>query len=114
MHITIMTIGSRGDVQPFIAFAVGLKKAGHQVRLATHAKFEQEIRAHGLEFALIKGNPAEALAKTQQRGIFLTGCNTCRLSPKIPKYVGWVEERNPTNTAKCWVSQSLNPTYEYP
>jgi hypothetical protein len=35
-----------------------------------------------------------------------------RFCPKIPKYVGWVEGRNPTNTTKCWVSQSLNPTYK--
>ena len=40
MHITILTVGSRGDVQPFIALGVGLKQAGHQVRLATHYNFK--------------------------------------------------------------------------
>ncbi|OKH55796.1 glycosyl transferase [Calothrix sp. HK-06] len=60
MHITILTIGSRGDVQPYLAFAVSLKNAGYHVRLATHAKFEQDIRAYGLEFALINGNPQDA------------------------------------------------------
>ncbi|WP_017742675.1 hypothetical protein [Scytonema hofmannii] len=29
--------------------------------------------------------------------------NTCRLSRKIQKYVGWVEERNPTLTDICWI-----------
>ena len=57
MHITILTIGSRGDVQPYLAFAVGLKNAGYTVRLATHANFEPEIRAYGLKFAVINGNP---------------------------------------------------------
>ncbi|MGB7417232.1 MAG: glycosyltransferase [Thermosynechococcaceae cyanobacterium] len=33
MHITILAIGSRGDVQPFVALGVGLKQAGYQVRL---------------------------------------------------------------------------------
>ncbi|MBR8833992.1 MAG: hypothetical protein DSM106950_08115 [Stigonema ocellatum SAG 48.90 = DSM 106950] len=28
-------------------------------------------------------------------------------------HVGWVEERNPTFIGICWVSQSLNPTYNY-
>lgn len=61
MHLTILTIGSRGDVQPFIALALGLREAGYTVRLATHANFEAEIRAYGLEFALIAGNPQEAI-----------------------------------------------------
>jgi sterol 3beta-glucosyltransferase len=62
MHITILTIGSRGDVQPYLAFAIGLKNAGYTVRLATHAKFEQDILGYGLEFAVINGNPQEAIA----------------------------------------------------
>ena len=37
MHLTLLTIGSRGDVQPYVALGVGLKAAGHTVRLATHA-----------------------------------------------------------------------------
>ncbi len=62
MHITILTIGSRGDVQPYLAFAVGLKNAGYRVRLATHSKFESDICAYGLEFAVINGNPQDAIA----------------------------------------------------
>lgn len=41
MHITILTIGSRGDVQPFIALGLGLKQAGHHVQLATHSNFSR-------------------------------------------------------------------------
>jgi sterol 3beta-glucosyltransferase len=36
MHITCLTIGSRGDVQPYIALAKGLIADGHKVRIATH------------------------------------------------------------------------------
>lgn len=61
MHITILTMGSRGDVQPFIALAVGLQQAGHTVRLVTHENFKSDIQRHGIEFALIGGNPQEAL-----------------------------------------------------
>ena len=35
MHITILAIGSRGDVQPYAALGMGLQAAGHQVRIAT-------------------------------------------------------------------------------
>ena len=31
MRITILTAGSRGDVQPYVGLGVGLQRAGHQV-----------------------------------------------------------------------------------
>jgi len=33
--VTIMTIGSRGDIQPFVAIGVALKRAGYAVRVMT-------------------------------------------------------------------------------
>ena len=36
-HIVFLTIGSRGDVQPFIAFGRHLLQFGHTVTIATHA-----------------------------------------------------------------------------
>ncbi|MEO8356692.1 MAG: glycosyltransferase [Chloroflexota bacterium] len=36
MRIAIIALGSRGDVQPYIALGNGLKDAGHVVRLVTH------------------------------------------------------------------------------
>lgn len=61
MHITILTIGSRGDVQPFIALGVGLRQFGYQVRLATHAKFKPLVKMHGLDFSMINGEPQDML-----------------------------------------------------
>jgi hypothetical protein len=37
MRICIMIVGTRGDVQPFLAIAQRLQQDGHRVRLATHA-----------------------------------------------------------------------------
>lgn len=58
MHVTLITVGSRGDVQPFVALGVGLRRAGHTVRLATHGIFRSLAEAQGLEFAALEGNPA--------------------------------------------------------
>ena len=33
MRIGLQTWGSEGDIQPFLALAAGLVKAGHQVKL---------------------------------------------------------------------------------
>lgn len=72
MHITILTLGSRGDVQPFIALGMGLNKAGHKIKIASQANFESEIRDRDLEFALISGNPKEALESTQGQAMLRT------------------------------------------
>lgn len=51
MNVTILTVGSRGDVQPFVALGVGLKDEGHEVTLAAGEGFGTSISGHGLRFA---------------------------------------------------------------
>jgi UDP:flavonoid glycosyltransferase YjiC (YdhE family) len=58
MRITILAIGSRGDVQPLIALGGGLKARGFEVRLATHADFEALVRESGLHFHQLPGRAA--------------------------------------------------------
>lgn len=62
MFITILATGSRGDVQPYIALGIELKKAGHTIRIATFENFESFVKSHGLEFAPIQGDVAKAAA----------------------------------------------------
>lgn len=62
MNIVIQVVGSRGDVQPFIALGNELQKYGHRVRLATHNVFEDFVRNSGLEFYPIGGDPTELMA----------------------------------------------------
>jgi sterol 3beta-glucosyltransferase len=61
VHVTILTVGSRGDVQPYLALAGGLRQAGYQVRVATHQPFQTEIHQRGLEFRPVEGNPRQLL-----------------------------------------------------
>lgn len=56
MNITILTIGSRGDVQPFVALGKGLKEAGHAVRIGTDAAFEALAGGAGLDFTHVAGD----------------------------------------------------------
>lgn len=51
MRILIPTIGSRGDVQPFIALAQGLIQAGHSVTLASHPVMKALVTFYGVPFA---------------------------------------------------------------
>jgi UDP:flavonoid glycosyltransferase YjiC (YdhE family) len=57
MKITILTYGSRGDVQPFVALARGLQNAGHIVRLAAPHRFENFVTQHKINFIPLAGDP---------------------------------------------------------
>jgi len=58
MNILILTVGTRGDVQPYVALGRGLQAAGHGVLVVTLAQFGDFVTSHGLEFAAL---PAEFL-----------------------------------------------------
>ncbi|WVQ82114.1 hypothetical protein IAT38_004242 [Cryptococcus sp. DSM 104549] len=45
----MLTIGSRGDVQPYIALGLRLKKDGHKVVIVTHAEFKGWVEGYGIE-----------------------------------------------------------------
>lgn len=64
MRIAIVTIGTRGDVQPYLAVGRALVARGHHVALATHREFEPMVRAAGLEFRPIRGGMRE-IAETE-------------------------------------------------
>jgi len=55
-RITIISIGTRGDVQPYIALGVGLQQAGHRVRLVTHENFCAMVTGYGLGYAPINSD----------------------------------------------------------
>ncbi|CAG8384820.1 unnamed protein product [Penicillium salamii] len=62
LNIVVQVVGSRGDVQPFVALGAELRKHGHRVRLATHAIFEELVVGAGLEFFSIGGDPVELMS----------------------------------------------------
>ncbi len=66
MRVTILAYGSRGDVQPYLALALGLARAGHNVRLAAPAMFAELYNTYAadqalLEFFPLPGDPARLM-----------------------------------------------------
>jgi sterol 3beta-glucosyltransferase len=58
MKIVVVTIGSRGDVQPYINLSQGLRDAGHDVTLATNPTLCPLVEAHGVKATRI-GRPVD-------------------------------------------------------
>ncbi|KAG6422344.1 hypothetical protein SASPL_118912 [Salvia splendens] len=57
LQIVMLIVGTRGDVQPFVAIGKRLQDYGHRVRLATHSNFKEFVLTSGLEFHPLGGDP---------------------------------------------------------
>jgi len=68
VNITILTYGSRGDVQPFIALSRGLQRNGHQVKLAAPHRFADFVAGYGIPFAPLAGDPEEISKRFTEAG----------------------------------------------
>ncbi|KAI4909740.1 Sterol 3-beta-glucosyltransferase [Alternaria conjuncta] len=88
LKIVCLTIGSRGDVQPYIALCKELIKEGHEAKIATHAEFEPWVRKHGIDFAVVDGNPAELMRICVEHGMFTVGF----LREANAKFRGWLDD----------------------
>jgi sterol 3beta-glucosyltransferase len=76
MRITVLAIGSRGDVQPMLALAVGLQQTGrHQVRFAAPDNFEALAREHQLDFFPLGLNTQEMLGSGELKAGIESGRN---------------------------------------
>ena len=61
LHVLLPTMGSAGDVHPFIALGVALRARGHRATILTNPIFQEIIEAQGIGFLPV-GTAAEANA----------------------------------------------------
>jgi sterol 3beta-glucosyltransferase len=71
LKICILSYGSRGDVQPYAALALGLRRRGHAVTLAAPSNYEGFCRALGLDYARLEGDTVAALEDPSLRSAML-------------------------------------------
>lgn len=62
MRVTILTIGTQGDVRPFVALGAGLRRQGHAVRIATNRSFADLVTSAGLDFSPLTADFLEFMA----------------------------------------------------
>ena len=76
MRYGIITTGSRGDVQPFIALALALMERGHAATIITNENFKAFVEGFGVSYLPITGdteriiNSPEALTLLEGGSIF--------------------------------------------
>lgn len=75
MKILIITLGSRGDVQPYVALGKGLQAAGHSVTLNTSSSFESFISKHGLNYGYMSNDFIEFVESASGKEAMESGGN---------------------------------------
>lgn len=86
MKISILTVGSTGDVLPYVALGKELVSAGHTVTLGAHARFKQTAEVGGVGFFSVEGDPQAVLEGEAGRK--------------------WLETRNPVSYLRGMVKAS--------
>ncbi|KAG9121241.1 hypothetical protein FRC07_002884 [Ceratobasidium sp. 392] len=70
MHFVCLTIGSRGDVQPYIALALGLMKEGHRVTIVTHEEYKAWCESWGVAHRTAGGDPGALMKLSVENRMF--------------------------------------------
>nr|POE93304.1 sterol 3-beta-glucosyltransferase [Quercus suber] len=103
LRITCLTIGSRGDVQPYVALAKGLLAEGHSVRIATHARFKDFVEQHGIDFRPVAGDPEDLMQICVDYGLFTPGF----LYEGSKRFRPWLQELLESAWTACQGSELL-------
>lgn len=68
MNITILTYGSRGDVQPFLPLSLELMARGHSVKLAAPSRFKELVEGYKIPFHPLPGEPEDLSRRLNDAG----------------------------------------------
>ena len=74
-HLTLLALGSRGDVFPNVVLGAALQQAGFQVRLITFENFAPLAAQFNLDFAAIPGDAEALLASSGGLALLESGQN---------------------------------------
>jgi sterol 3beta-glucosyltransferase len=83
MRIAILTYGSQGDVEPFVALGHRFCRAGHQVRLAAPAAYQTRFDLKGIDLIPLPGDPGQLV----QDLVDTAGTNRIQMFQSMAKFV---------------------------
>jgi len=85
MKISIVAVGTRGDVQPLVALALGLKAAGFDVRVITHSNFRGLVEGLNLTYFPISLDMEQVLHTDEGREWLTAGRNIWKTITQMTK-----------------------------
>ncbi len=102
-RFTMLTIGSRGDVQPYIALGKRLIEQGHSVKIVTHLEFKDWIEENNLKFSEIAGNPTKLMQLMIEHG----SLSVSFIRDSLVHFKSWIDELLESSWIACQDSDVL-------
>lgn len=97
-RVICLTIGSRGDVQPYIALCKGLKAQGHSPVIVSHPEYKDWVVQHGIEFRPAGGDPAALMKLSVEHRLF----SPAFFKDSVGKFRSWLDELLRETFEQCW------------
>ena len=110
MNVAILTLGTRGDVQPYVALGAALKEAGHEVTIVTGKGFGAMVSGRGLRYAALDLDPLELAQSPEGRTALRSPRGALRLArglmPTVRKMLvdEWEAATPSSTTRKRWAA----------
>lgn len=103
MRIICLTIGSRGDVQPYIALAVALKAQGHSPVIVSHPEYREWVEKYGIEFRGAGGDPGALMKLSVEHRLF----SPAFFRESLGKFRAWLDELLRESFEGCWDAELI-------
>ncbi len=87
-RVTIVAVGTRGDVQPYVALGHGLANAGWNVKVATHEEFRPLVEEWDLDYASIGISPRQIIEDGIAQSWLNAGRNPLRFLSELAAVIG--------------------------
>ncbi len=101
MRLAILTLGSRGDVQPYVALARGLASAGYEPVVLAAPAFRDFVESHGVEWRSFDcGDPRALLQSPEAKALVGSLGNPLRLLGELAKLLEPLLEKGYTDAVQ--------------
>lgn len=87
MKVCFLTLGSRGDVQPYVALGKELVRQGHKAVICVGESFRQLVESNGIEFVLTTSDYMALAATPEGKAILEHPIRNLRLALRYSKEV---------------------------
>ncbi|PWN31882.1 uncharacterized protein FA14DRAFT_162245 [Meira miltonrushii] len=100
MKIHCLTIGSRGDVQPYVALCKRLQKDFHTCTIVSHEEYREWVEGNGIAFRAVGGDPGELMKLSVDNNKMLFSPQFYREA--MGKFRHWLDELLRGIMETCW------------
>ncbi|MBL4906640.1 MAG: glycosyltransferase family 1 protein [Sneathiella sp.] len=104
MKILILTVGSRGDVQPYLALGKGLSEAGHKVSFCTCDRFRSFVETAELEFYPVRDDILDFMDSAAGRAVMEDTTNIWRAILTNLKHMKRMKPVQQGIVDDCWAA----------